>query len=68
MYIKIETSKLDFHRIKQFKIQSELYQGIVDSVIVGEAGGSQMGKMIVLPTTFIGGPRDMRHRYYDAMI
>ena len=29
--------------------------------------GSQVGKKIVLSTTFIDDPRDMRHRYYDAM-
>ena len=49
MYIKIETLRLDFHRIKQSKIQSELYQKMVNSVIVEEARGSQVGKMIVLP-------------------
>ena len=26
-----------------------------------------MKKKIVLPATFIGGPKDMRCRYYDAM-
>ena len=46
VYIKIETSRLDFHRIKQSKIRSELYQGIVDSVIVGKAKGSQIGKKL----------------------
>ena len=67
VYIKIETSRLDFHRIKQSKIRFELYQGIIDSVIAGEARESHVEKRIVLPTIFIGSPRDMRRSYYDAM-
>ncbi|XP_073273312.1 uncharacterized protein [Primulina huaijiensis] len=48
-------------------MQSELYQGIVDSVVRGEARGSEVGKRIVLLASFIGGPRDMRRRYLDAI-
>ena len=29
--------------------------------------GLMLGKRIVLPASFIGGPRDMWHRYADAM-
>ncbi|XP_073314705.1 uncharacterized protein [Primulina huaijiensis] len=29
--------------------------------------GADIGKRIVLPTSFIGGPRDMRRRYMDAI-
>lgn len=32
-----------------------------------ETKGSEIGKRIVLPASFIGGPRDMRRRYLDAM-
>ncbi|XP_077242512.1 uncharacterized protein LOC143883026 [Tasmannia lanceolata] len=44
-----------------------LYQGIVDSVAAGETQGCKIGKRIVLPTSFIGGPRDKRCRYLDSM-
>ena len=67
MYIKLETSRLDYFRTRQNEIRAELYQGIVDSIFVGESRGSKVGKRIVLPATFIGGPRDMRRRYIDAM-
>jgi hypothetical protein len=39
----------------------------MDSVSAGENRASALGKLWVLPATFIGGPRDMRRRYMDAM-
>ena len=67
MYIKVETTRLEFHRSEQDKLRNEFLQGIVDSINAGETRGDQIGKRIVLPTSFIGGPRDMRRRYLDAM-
>ncbi|XP_073121315.1 uncharacterized protein [Henckelia pumila] len=67
MYIKLETTRLDYFRNHQAEMRSELYQGIVDSVVRGEAKGSEVGRRIVLSASFIGGPRDMRRRYLDAM-
>ncbi|KAK9165479.1 hypothetical protein Scep_000670 [Stephania cephalantha] len=42
-------------------------RGIMNSIDMGESIGSNIGRRIVLPTSFIGGPRDMRKRYMDAM-
>ncbi|XP_059663506.1 uncharacterized protein LOC132309192 [Cornus florida] len=67
MYIKIETTRLDYYRTEQSHIRTELYQRIVDSVVAGENRGNNVGKRVVLPSSFIGGPRDMQKRYYDAM-
>ncbi|XP_073300590.1 uncharacterized protein [Primulina huaijiensis] len=67
MYIKLETTRLDYFRRNQAEMRSELYQGIVDSIINGETKGNEIGRKIVLPASFIGGPRDMRRRYLDAM-
>ncbi|KAG5541509.1 hypothetical protein RHGRI_021364 [Rhododendron griersonianum] len=67
MYVKIETSRLDYFRHHQDEIRSDLYQGIIDSVARGESRGSKIGAPIILPGSFIGGPRDMHKRYMDAM-
>ncbi|PON70500.1 DNA helicase Pif1-like [Trema orientale] len=67
MYVKVETSRLDYFRNKQAEIQAELYRGIIDSIEVGETRGSKIGRRIILPSSFVGGPRDMRKRYIDAM-
>ncbi|XP_027083735.2 uncharacterized protein [Coffea arabica] len=66
-YVKIETSRLDFHRHRQNKIRSEILQGVLDSVSIGQTAGSKVGRKVILPGSFIGGPRDMRRRYLDAM-
>jgi hypothetical protein len=66
-YIKIESSRLDFIRKNQDKLRADLYKGLVDSLHEGENRADKIGKRTVLSTSFIGGPRDMRHRYMDAM-
>ena len=69
MYVKIESIRLAFYLkpANQILIRADLYQGLVDSVIAGETHACMIGKRIVLPASFIGGPRDMRRRYLDAM-
>ncbi|XP_073121078.1 uncharacterized protein [Henckelia pumila] len=67
MYVKLETTRLDYYRRHQSEIRSEMYQGVVESVANGESRGSEVGQRIVLPASFIGGPRDMRRRYLDAI-
>ncbi|KAL2527399.1 Helitron helicase-like domain containing protein [Abeliophyllum distichum] len=67
MYVKIETSRLDYFRMNQTQLRAELYQEIVDSIEIGESRGSKVGRRVVLPSSFIGRPRDMKKRYMDAM-
>ncbi|KAL8049007.1 hypothetical protein ABFX02_07G104800 [Erythranthe guttata] len=70
MYIKVETSRLDYYRSEQVQkeLRTESFQGIVDSLhIDGDIGPSDIGQRLVLPSSFIGGPRDMRKRYVNAM-
>ncbi|XP_074282556.1 uncharacterized protein LOC141607096 [Silene latifolia] len=67
MYVKIENTRLDFLRLNQDTIRADLYQGILDTLQLGENCASNVGKRIVLPPSFLGGPRDMRRRYLNAM-
>ncbi|XP_027082486.1 uncharacterized protein [Coffea arabica] len=67
IYVKIETSRLDFHRKNQTNIRTEILQGVMDSLSAGQTEGKNVGRRVYLPTSFIGGPRDMRRRYVDAM-
>ena len=66
-YIKIESSRLDYICNHQDDIRADLYQGLVDILHAGEGRAEAVGKRIVMPSLFIGGPRDMRRRYMDAM-
>ncbi|XP_027166434.1 uncharacterized protein LOC113766438 [Coffea eugenioides] len=67
MYIKIESQRLDYYKSKQEFIRREQLQGVMDSVITGQCQASKIGQRVVLPASFIGGPRDMKRRYVDAM-
>ncbi|XP_027095918.1 uncharacterized protein [Coffea arabica] len=66
-YVKIETSRLDFQHKRQNDIRTEILAGVLDSVSIGQSEGSKVGRKMILPASFIGGPRDMRRRYLDAM-
>ena len=67
IYVKIETSRLDFHRKNQTNIRTEILQGVMDSLSAGHTEGKNVDRRGYLPASFIGGPRDMRRRYVDAM-
>ena len=67
MYIKLETSRLDFFRNKQHEIRVILYQEIVDSVHTGETQSNKVGRQIVLPASFIGEHKNICKRYMNAM-
>ncbi|XP_056695709.1 uncharacterized protein [Spinacia oleracea] len=67
MYVKVENTRLDFFRRNQATIRADLYQGILDTVESGETNAANVGHRVVLPPTFIGGPRDLKKRYLNAM-
>ncbi|KAL6196751.1 hypothetical protein ACLB2K_032365 [Fragaria x ananassa] len=66
-YVKIETQKLRYIRSNQPNLRRELYNGLRDSLNVGENSAGNVGRRTILPSTFIGSPRDMHQRYQDAM-
>lgn len=43
-----------------------MYQGIVDTFDGGETSASNVGQRVILPPSFLGGPRDMKRRYLNA--
>ena len=59
IYIKLETTRFDFYKTQQSQIRSNLYQGIVDVVNAEETRGDKVEKRVTVPSSFIGGPRDM---------
>ncbi|XP_074271005.1 uncharacterized protein LOC141594924 [Silene latifolia] len=67
MYIKIETTRLDYIRNNQNIIRADLYQGIIDSYNSGYTRGANIGRIFILPASFIGCDRDFRRRYLCSM-
>ncbi|XP_050915146.1 uncharacterized protein LOC127130124 [Lathyrus oleraceus] len=66
-YVKIESGRLRWIKEHQSDIRSELYQGLHDALHVGETNAENIGKRTILPSSFIGGRRDMTQCYEDGM-
>ncbi|PIA64661.1 hypothetical protein AQUCO_00100252v1 [Aquilegia coerulea] len=66
-YTSIEEERLRYVWKNQKLIRSDLYQGLRDAVIRGDNAASVVGKRVVLPATFTGGPRYMVQSFQDAM-
>lgn len=58
-YIATETERLRFISLNQKKLRAELYNNVCDAVESGDADAKQVGKKIILPSSFTAGPRYM---------
>uniref|UniRef100_A0A6N2MNQ0 ATP-dependent DNA helicase n=1 Tax=Salix viminalis TaxID=40686 RepID=A0A6N2MNQ0_SALVM len=61
-FANIEEDRLDYIRMNQNDLRSDLYQNISEAVLRGDVEGSSIGK-IILPSSFTGGPRYMINNY-----
>ncbi|KAI8536933.1 hypothetical protein RHMOL_Rhmol10G0295100 [Rhododendron molle] len=61
-----EQNRLNFHRLNQGKIRSELYQDLANIGPDG-LGPGQVGKRTILPSSFPGCPRYMFQIFQDSM-
>jgi hypothetical protein len=65
---KTKQNALNFLVHNQVKLRAELYQGLQDMLAQDAVlNAAQVGRRIVLPTTFHGSPRFMMQAYQDAM-
>ena len=48
---------------KQDYLRAEIYSGLKDTVLRGDTTRASIGKRIVLPSSFTGGPRYMIQNY-----
>lgn len=66
MYVKVETERLTFIRLKQAKLRSEEYIHLQDAINV-DGNAQNIGRMTILPATYVGSPRHMHEYAQDAM-
>ncbi|XP_051165710.1 uncharacterized protein LOC127284357 [Leptopilina boulardi] len=67
-YVKIEKDRLLYFRNNQLKIRAESYKGLIDHLQHrADDIDTHVGKLVVLPSTFIGSPRNMTQLYQDSM-
>ncbi|KAK9055983.1 hypothetical protein SSX86_027070 [Deinandra increscens subsp. villosa] len=66
-YIAIERNRLEYILSHQSTLRSEFLSGIHDAVSRGDTEGRHIGRRILLPSSFTGGPRYMYKHYQDAL-
>jgi len=66
-YAAIKAWRLRFFRDHQSTLRAELYGGLQDAVTAGENNAYAVGKRLILPASFTGGPHYMRQYFLDAM-
>lgn len=66
MYVKIETERLTFIGLNQGKLRSEKYIHLRDAINT-DGNAQNVGRMTILPATYIGSPRHMHKYAQDAM-
>ena len=62
----MEQERLNYLRLNQSTLRAEMYQGTIDAINAGDVSNN-IGRRIVLPSSFTGGPRQMYQLYQDAM-
>lgn len=66
-WMKIESTRLYFIRKSQATLRTEMYKGSMDYVRNKAATeNSTIGRLVILPSSFIGGPRAMHQHFIDA--
>jgi hypothetical protein len=66
-YTAVLKHDLDWYKTNQNFIRSELYSGLHDRITDGEKSCRSIGHLVILPSSFSGGPRYMIQQYQDAM-
>ena len=66
-FAAVEEQRLKWTRKNQDTLRVDLYHNLCDAVTRGDTNAAAIGKRIVLPRTFVGGPRYMMQNYQDAM-
>jgi hypothetical protein len=66
-YSKVESQWLFYICNNQGPLRVAIYGGVVDVVANNDANIDNLGRLIVLPSSFIGGHRHMAQFYQDSM-
>ncbi|CAI9271489.1 unnamed protein product [Lactuca saligna] len=66
-YTCIEQSRLEFYQNNQEHLRSDFISGIYDALSNGDTESRSVGRRVLLPPSFVGGPRYMYSHYQDAL-
>uniref|UniRef100_A0ABD2WRG2 ATP-dependent DNA helicase n=1 Tax=Trichogramma kaykai TaxID=54128 RepID=A0ABD2WRG2_9HYME len=67
-YVKIEKDRIQYCKDNQKELRADTYQGLNDYMRnYADDNNLRVGKTIILPSSFIGSPRNMAQKYQDSM-
>lgn len=69
MWASEDQRRLTYLRFNQPKLRAEVYSGLQDAISDrdDDLNLQDLGRRYILPSSYIGGARDMQQRYQDAM-
>lgn len=70
MYAAIEQQRLLYCKLNQTRLRADSYSNIatmIDEDAMGNVTMANIGRKVILPSSFTGGPRYMNQKYQDAM-
>ncbi|KAL7290846.1 hypothetical protein TKK_0015580 [Trichogramma kaykai] len=67
-YVKIEKDRIEYCKSHQLELRIASYKGLMDHLNKRSNNDNlRIGKVVILPSTFIGSPRYMLECYHDSM-
>ena len=66
MYVKVESERLRYVRFNQARLRADDYIHLRDAMR-NDADPTEIGRRVILPSSFTGGPRYMKEKTQDAM-
>lgn len=66
MFCKLQDFRLQWIRFNQHTLRADVYNGLADAIAT-DADVQRRGQQVILPSGFLGSPRDMQQRYLDSM-
>ena len=67
MFAKVEQQRLNYIKCNQQKIRVDLYSGLADAISAGDSNPRDLGRKVILLSSFTGSPRQMFELYQDSM-
>jgi len=69
MWASADQTRLAFLQFNQGRLRATLYSGFEDWLTANKVGNPQdLGRCVLLPSSYIGGPRHQQQQYQDAMV
>jgi hypothetical protein len=66
-YTMLESERLQWLRGHQSKLRVAKYNNLADQTQNNEVQGVNTGKRVIMPSSYVGGPRFMEQLYFDGM-